>query len=385
MSNILITMIEVGFGHKGPALAIKNALDAAYPGQHSINVIDFPLVAGAKRTDKTIKSAWNMALRRPWMVRLSYTLMEAVYPLCDRVLYPFMADFFIQGARYLAEHKPDLVVSTHPMCSLVAANARRRYGLRFPLVIDVVDPFDGYSLWAERTADLFLVHSVQSKELLVQHGIEAQRIKLVPYPRLPAMTIPSRSKEEIRRSWGIEPDGKPVILVTSGAQGIGRVYSFVRRAYQADLPAYFFVVTGKNRKLYTELELLAQTGSLHPLQIKKNNSQNRACRLIPLSFVESMAELYYICDIVVGKAGASTCMEALFHQKPLVCTEWAGQNDYKIVEFLLQNNLGSFTPRYHDFLRLLKAPPVYEKYSSEFSTYGILEALRSFHVVSGSM
>ncbi|MCA1949536.1 MAG: glycosyltransferase [Treponema sp.] len=193
-------MIEVGFGHKGPALAIKDALEAAYPGQHSINVIDFPYEAGALRTDQNIKTAWDMALRRPWMVRVSYALMEAVYPRCSSVLYPFMADFFIQGSRYLAEHQPDLVISTHPMCSLVAAEARRRYGLRFPFVVDVVDPFDGYSLWAERAADLFLVHSEQSKELLCAHGIEAQRIRLVPYPKLPAMNIPVKTKEAIRYS-----------------------------------------------------------------------------------------------------------------------------------------------------------------------------------------
>lgn len=378
-------MIEVGFGHKGPALAIKDALEAAFPGHHTIKVIDFPHEAGALRTDRTIKAAWDMALRRPWMVRASYALMEAVYPMSNRVLYPFMADFFIQGSRYLAEHQPDLLVSTHPMCSLVAAEARRRYGLRFPLVIDVVDPFDGYSLWAERTADLFLVHSEQSKELLCAHGIEAQRFRLVPYPRLPAMTVPNRSKEEIRRFWGIEPDGKPVVLVSSGAQGIGRVYSFVRRAYQEGFPAYFLVVTGKNQTLYRELEHLAQTGSPKGLQIQQNSAQGHACRLIPLSFVESMAELYVACDMVVGKAGASTCMEALYHQKPLVCTEWAGQNDYKIIEFLLQNKLGSYTPRYSDFIKLLKAPPTYATYSAEFSTHGILDALRSFHVVSGSM
>ncbi|MCA1949537.1 MAG: hypothetical protein LDL24_03125 [Treponema sp.] len=183
----------------------------------------------------------------------------------------------------------------------------------------------------------------------------------------------------------MENDDRPVVLVTSGAQGIGRVYSFVRRAYLEGFPAHFLVVTGKNRKLYEDLELLAQSRSSKRLQFQKTKSLNGVSHLIPLSFVESMAELYVICDMVAGKAGASTCMESLYHGKPLICTEWAGQNDYKIVEFLLQNRLGSYTPRYSDFIKLLKEPPAYEKYSVGFSTHGILDALRSFHVVSGSM
>jgi len=375
MSHIIIAMIEVGYGHKGPALAIKNALEAAFPGQHRINVIDFPAVSGAHRTDKTIKAAWDAALQRPWMVRASYALMEAVYPYSSKVLFPFLADFFIRGAQYLAEQKPDLFISTHPMCSMVAAEARRRQGFSFPIVIDVVDPFDGYSLWAERLADLFLVHSSQSRQILRNHGIDENRIRLVPYPRLPAMEPPRQSVEALRRTYGLESEGKPVLLVTSGAQGLGRAYSFASRAYLEGFPADFLVVTGKNKKLYENLTEL----------LTKHKDKKLPGKLVPLSFVPSMAELYSLCDMVVGKAGASTCMEALSHNKPLICTEWAGQNDYKILEFLLENNLGSFTPRYRQFKELLSSPPIYKKYDAEFSTYGILQELRSFYAVSGSL
>ena len=375
MSHIVIAMIEVGYGHKGPALAIQEALESAFPGQHHIEVIDFPSVSGAHRTDRSIKAAWNAALQQPWMVRASYALMEAVYPFCGKVLIPFIADFYNQGSRYLVEQGPDLFISTHPLCSLVAAEARRRYKLQFPIVIDVVDPFDGYSLWAEKTADLFLVHSPESRQILINHGMDEKRIKLVPYPRLPAMIPPEGALEDLRRSYGLSGDGKPVLLVTSGAQGLGRAYSFASRAYLEGFPADFLVVTGKNQDLYKSLTKL----------VEKNKSNKLPGCLIPLSFVASMAELYSLCDMVVGKAGASTCMEALYHKKPLICTEWAAQNDYKIIEFLVNKRFGSFTPRYRDFVTLLSSPPVYEKYDTEFSTNGIINELRSFYAGSGSM
>lgn len=375
MSHIIIAMIEVGYGHKGPALAIKDALEAAFPGKHRIEVIDFPRAAGALRTDASIKAAWNAALQQPWMVQASYALMEAVYPHSGSVLYPFIADFYNRGSRYLATATPDLFISTHPMCSMVAAAARRRYGLKFPIIIDVVDPFDGYSLWAEQSADLFLVHSEQSRDLLIKHHIDERNIKLVPYPRLPAMQAPEKSPEELRQKYGLEKSDKPLLLVTSGAQGLGRAYSFACRAYLEGFPADFMVVTGKNKRLYEDLCQLVQ----------KTTPQGLPGTLIPLSFVSSMAELYSLCDMVIGKAGASTWVESLAHRKPLICTEWAGQNDYKLIEFLLQNRLGSFTPRYRDFIGLLTNPPIYEKYDAEFSTHGILEALRSYHAVSGSM
>ena len=379
MSHILIGMIEVGFGHKGPALAIQEALKETFPGQHHIDVLDFPRAVGAHRTDKALKGAWNVALKQTWMVRFSYAFMEVLYPFSVAFLRPLLSDFFTRGGRYLAENPPDLFIATHPMCLNVAALARKRYGLRFPLVADVVDPFDGYSLWADKSADLFLVHSQESRQSLLDHGIDEARIKIVSYPRLPAMNTPTQSIEQLRETYGLSHDPSDhknsVILATSGSQGLGRVYTFVRRAFLDGLPLDFLVVTGKNRALYEELVALS----------RDPRYQKLPGRLIPLPFVNSMAELYTICDMVAGKAGAATCMETLYHKKPLICTEWAGQNDYKIIQFLKKNRLGSYTPRYKDFIGLLQKKPVYEKINVEFSVNGIIQELRSIHVISGSM
>ncbi|MFQ3548013.1 MAG: glycosyltransferase [Termitinemataceae bacterium] len=378
MGHILFAMIEVGFGHKGPACAVKQCIEAAFqnPPIHTAEVLDFPSAVGASRTDKTVKDAWNMALKHPWMVRAAYRFMEWIYPYHTAVLQLTMPDFFRWGSAYLVQNPPDLFVATHPMCLAVAVRARKRFSLSFPIIAHVVDPFDGYSLWAEKHADLFLVHSEESRWALRRHGIPSEKIRQVPYPRLPAMNPPSRSREELRRQYGVGSNGKPVVLVTSGAQGIGRVFSFVQRSFLQGDPIDYVVITARNTKLYAELQQIAQQGRVPG-------------KLIPLPLVDSMTDLYALCDVVTGKAGAATCMEALYHKRPFICTEWAAQNDYSIVQFLISQRTGAFTPSFESFRKQLLETTNFNLFSLDIDTHAIMRILvdymESSHAIHRSL
>jgi len=68
-----------------------------------------------------------------------------------------------------------------------------------------------------------------------------------------------------------------------------------------------------------------------------------------------MGDLYAACDLVLGKAGASTFMEALRWKLPTVFTEWAGQNDYLLLQYAIQKGVGWYTPRYGAFMRTLSS------------------------------
>lgn len=334
-------MIEVGYGHKGPALAIQRGLRDILPDTGSVEVVDFPRYVGALRSDRSLKNSWDMALKSPILVRGAYVAMEALYPRHGTLLHLLLSDFFTRGGEYLRSSPPDLFIATHPLCAMVATAARKRYGLAFPVVSLVVDPFDGYSLWADRAVDGFLVHSTESRQRLLRHRIPEDRIARVPYPQLPAMDVPQRNREEIWHQYGVGKAGRPVALVTSGAQGIGRVYGFVKKAFKEAFPMDFLVVTGKNEELYRDLSSLAE------------KAEGNAPRLVRLPYVENMGDLYTACDVVLGKAGASTFMEALRWKLPLVFTEWAGQNDYQLLQYAVQKGVGWYAPRYGVFIRTL--------------------------------
>ncbi len=371
--HILIGMIEVGYGHRGPALVLQNALIDRYGPQVLVDVLDMVHAVGALDDDRRIKGAWDFSIPHPVVVRLSYRAMETLYPAVSVVLRCAMPQFFSRTLEYLRLQPPDLVVATHPMVLRAVAWARRKGGFSFPVVALVVDPLNAYALWADPAVDLFLVHSEWARADLLRRGIAPDRIGLVPYPLLPAMKPSAMGREELRSLYGVGAEGKPVVLVTSGAQGLGRVYGFVERAYEENLPFDFLVVTGKNQALFQRMQALA--------------TRPRKGRLVPLGQVSCMEDLYTLCDVVTGKVGAATCMETLYHQRPFLCTEWVAQNDYRLLKFLKEENLGCYAPRYTSFVQFLQEERWHscKKSSLVFSNSGILEALASLVEEGGSL
>lgn len=339
--KILMTMLEVGFGHKGPALAVADALERLYQERFDIAVVDFAKVAGAKRTDRNLKDGWDFSLNFSLPVRLGYSLLELLAPGKDAIMDVVIRDFVAKGVEYLDRYRPDLVFATHPMCLYVAAVAREQRGLSYPLVAYVVDPFDGYSLWAEKRADAIIVASEESRARLRTNGYPDERILRMDFPLARSIVEPGRNREQVRRELGVGVGGRPVILAMSGAQGMGKVFDFVESAVRARFPADFIVVAGRNRKTHERFKKLARKASGPGV-------------LVPLGFATNVRELIDACDVVVGKAGASTTMEAYFLEKPCAFVEWAAQNDRLIIEFALRRELGWYTPTRFSFFRFLR-------------------------------
>lgn len=331
-------MLEVGLGHKIPALAVKEDLEAKYPDQFDISVVDFAKESGASRADIQLKRGWDVALTFPVLARIGYLYIEMNRKNFDYIetLYK---DFINKGMRYIAKVKPDVIMATHPLCLYIASKARREFGGDYKIISYVVDPFDGYSLWANPESDLFLVATEQSKKRLLDSGACGSKIFITGFPIRAQFFNLTKTKNQIYEELGLDP-AKPTILVSGGGMGISNVYAFAKIAKRRNLPVNMIVVAGKNQRMKKSLDTLAQI---------KNNMN-----FVPLAYVNNMNELIAASDVVAGKAGASTFMEAVFMNKPMIFTEWAAYNDWYIINFALENQLGWYCPNIVAFLNILK-------------------------------
>jgi UDP-N-acetylglucosamine:LPS N-acetylglucosamine transferase len=82
------------------------------------------------------------------------------------------------------------------------------------------------------------------------------------------------------------------------------------------------VITGRNEALAAELRAFAS-----PL-------------LAVRGFIDNMADYLAACDLVIGKAGPASVMEALAVGRPLLVTGYAGLNEVKLLRFLVTRGLG---------------------------------------------
>ncbi|HUW42342.1 MAG TPA: glycosyltransferase [Rectinemataceae bacterium] len=358
--RVLMLMLEVGFGHKAPANAVKEAIEARYPGRFRVDVVDFAKEVGALADDKLLKNGWDLALAFPLSARIGYLWMELNRRNLSYVdaLYK---DFIEKGVAYIEDRKPDLIFATHALCLYIAGKAKLKFGLATPIVAYVVDPFDGYSLWADENADKILVATEQSRKRLVDHGIDDAKIVKTGFPINNRFFDVRKSTEDITKELALVP-GWPTLLVSAGGQGIGKVFSFVEAAHRLQLPLNIVTVAGKNQKTKARMEKLAASGKSET-------------HLVPLGYVTNMNELIRACDVVVGKSGASTFMEAVFMGKPVIFTEWATYNDWYIVNFALDNDIGWYCPSVISFvgtLRRLLEPGALDPFASRIAALGMV-------------
>ncbi|HQF37384.1 MAG TPA: glycosyltransferase, partial [Candidatus Dojkabacteria bacterium] len=97
-------------------------------------------------------------------------------------------------------------------------------------------------------------------------------------------------------------------------------------------------VAGKNKQTKKRMDVAASRASFP---------------FISLGYVTNMHELMSVADVILSKAGASTAMEAIFLQKPMIFTEWAAYNDRYIIDFVLDYNIGFYCPTYFSFLQTI--------------------------------
>lgn len=319
-------MMEAGAGHKMPALAVKESIEALYPGQYQVDVIDFAKECGAHRSDQGLKKTWDFALAHPFWAKAGYLASELLYPLSHLYLPLAHREWVAKGRDYIREYQPDIVFSTHFFSLSVAARARNTLKAGFKVLGFVTDPFDGYSFWCERRADILIGASETARRRLLRHGMRHDRLRVFPFPIKDAFFQLHRDAQSIRSEYGLDPD-LPTILTTAGGQGISKIGTYVMEMYRRGLKFNILSVCGKNEELKNQLEKLRQ-------EVKSPTV------LIPLGFVSNMNELLSVSDVCIAKAGASTTFEALLMGTPIIFTDWATYSEKPNVDFTVRNKVG---------------------------------------------
>jgi processive 1,2-diacylglycerol beta-glucosyltransferase len=330
--KILIAMLEVGNGHKAPAIALQKTIEELCPNKYDIKVIELAREMGSKWVYKNYRSLWNKSLKYPRLFFMFYHILNN--PLSRLIEKIFLTNLTRKSMEYVQKEKPELIIGTHFSCLNVFSRLREK--MNIPVIGINIEPFDAHSAWAVKNLDKYVVFSNKAKKLLVKKGVDEKTFVVFEnsYPLDPKHIKKSAPKEEIRKKLGLE--NKKTILVFCGAEGIGNVKKFVIQAVNSQLPFQILMVCGRNEKLKKEMESM------------------QAANLKAFGFVDNMEELIQASDIVLGKAGANQTFEVLIKNKPIVYSSFM-RNEYPTLRFVIENKIGWYTPRINDFIILLKS------------------------------
>lgn len=289
--KVLIVTASIGAGHTQAANAVRAELqrrDLVTP-----TVVDF---FDAEDTfNRLLKETYLKMLNvLPDAYDLLYRWSQEPLPGSNLVNITALA-MKRRMLRLLAEHRPQLVLFTHPFPCCAAAYLRRHRQLDLPLVAVLTD-FAVHRLWVAREVDRYCVAHRQMKETLAEQGIPLKNVRMTGIP--------------IAAQFGGEPPAKrlkyaevPSLLVMGGGLGLGAVEQAVAGLAAVGRPLAITVVAGRNAVLARKMTDVARN-SPHRVEV--------------IGFTDRIGELMAGANLLITKAGALTCSEALAMGLPLV-------------------------------------------------------------------
>lgn len=295
--RVLILSADVGEGHAAAARALARQLDAS-PEATEVTVID-GLAAMGPLLQPVVEDGYRVQLRFfPWTYTVVYLLLERVAPIrgMARKLLCLLGSRPL--AKRIAEHEPDVVVSTYPAVTVVLARLRRTQRVTCPTVATITD-LTGLFFWAQPGIDTHLVmygESMGSVERIAGRG-SARLVR----PLISSEFLDERPQAEARQVLGL-PEAGHMVVVSGGGWGVGDIEGAVREIASIPDVSAIVCLAGRNEQLHQRLsEDFAGESRVHVY-----------------GFTEQMPEILAAADTLVHSTGGVTCLEAKATGTPVV-------------------------------------------------------------------
>jgi processive 1,2-diacylglycerol beta-glucosyltransferase len=295
--RVLVTTAPYGGGHDRVAAAVAQALTAEGAAAEVVDHFERFVSPAFARLSRAL--FWAVLEAAPWLWGWAYAL-AARLPTQSAG----MAGTNRLGARalgrYLAATRPDAVVHVHPTAAGALSWLRARGRTDIPHAVVLTD-FAAHPQWIYPGVDRYFAPAASVRDGLVARGVPAERVIASGLPIAAAFAAPP-DRAGARRELGLAP-APPVVLVMGGLQGrLGGIGEVCEALAGLGAPVQAVVVCGQHRRL-------AET-------LRQRFAGDGRFRI--LGRVDDVHRWMSAADVVVTKAGASTCAEALALERPLV-------------------------------------------------------------------
>lgn len=286
--RVLILTADIGSGHDLPAQALAHGLRREHP-EADVRLAD-GLIAMGWLVRLVVRENSEVVLRwGTWIFDFQYRLITSIRPtrwLARTLLYVLGAGGL---ARLIADHAPDIVVSTYPGTTEVLGEMRRRGRLHVPVCSAITD-LAALLYWAHPGVDLHLVTHRESIDE-VNRIAGTGKVRWVRGLTRPSFEAPA-DREEARRQLGLPPAAR-VVVVSGGGWAVGDLAGAAEVALRRP-DTCVICLAGLSERLRRRL---ARRFRWEP-------------RVQVWGFTERMSELLTAADAMVHSTGGLTVLEA---------------------------------------------------------------------------
>ena len=337
--RLLFLFSDTGGGHRSTAYAVAQALQDLHDGQAQIELVDVLADYAPWPLNHLGNIYPHMVRLRGWPWAAGYHLSDGPrkVALLTRVCWPLVRKDLL---RLVQDHPADVIVCCHPLFNhpILRTLTKAKVNVKTPLITLVTDLIAAHSFWFVPGVSRCLVPTERARRRALACGLPAERILVTGLPVSPSFVMAAQEDPlAVRRRLGLEPD-LPVVLLVSGAEGMGPLRRISQAVTDSDIRAQLVMVAGRNERLQTRLA--AKTWPL-PVRVE--------------GFVHNMHEWMRAADLLVTKAGPSTISEALAMGLPMVLSGALPGQERPNVGYVVQAGAGVWAPTPDRVTRAVRA------------------------------
>lgn len=286
------------------------------------------------------------------------SLRDLFVEMTDNNLHPLQ--------KVIDKYKPDLIISTYFIHSHSLARWKEKAGKKFDLWTVVADPWTINAVSFVKGADLHLIYDNIGVKMAMKYGINKNNILETGWWVRESQLKIKNYELPIKKKLGIEND-YPVIFFGGGSLGTSSITKFLPVLLMINKPCNIIFNTGTDKlafKMVSEYKKMFD-------RVRKDN----LVKIINLGWIDNMAEVLSVSDIVFGKAGPNFLFDVVAAHKPFVAITHIGGQEDGNVELILKKKLGWVKEKVGEaesfLLAYLKNP---DKYNKKYSKTIEIEA-----------
>ncbi|MEG1538098.1 MAG: glycosyltransferase, partial [Clostridiales bacterium] len=218
---------------------------------------------------------------------------------------------------YIELTQPDVIISTYSLCARMVSDYKRKSGRKIPLITCITD-VSIHNVWINPETDIYLVGAAETKQSLLQAGVDEQRIFItgIPVKSRFYASVGAHAQEQT-----VRPQAQRELLIMGGGLGLlptqAQFYQQLNR-----LPGvHTTIIVGKNEKLRKKLG-----GKYENITV--------------LGFTDQVDRFMRQADLLISKPGGITMFEAINSRLPLLIFRPFLEQEISNAKFLADNGLG---------------------------------------------
>lgn len=328
-SRLLVLTAGFGEGHNAAARALAAAADAR-DGPGTARVADVFALARPRLNALSRRSYLSLINHAPGLWRAAYGWLDRA-PRSAR-LFAILGRERRLLADLIRREQPESLCSTYPVYGFLLGGRVAGGAPRPPHYTVVTDSISINSLWWRVPCAAWFVPNPDSAEVLLRHGVPADRVRPLGFPVAPAFAAEGCRLAPPLLAAGGRP--RVLLIINSGTRGA--VETAHRLLARTDWEVTCTV--GRNRALHAELTRAA-AGRATPARI--------------LGWTEEIPRLLLTHHVVVSKAGGATTQEAIAAHCPMVVNQIVPGQEEGNYELLRRRGIGGLAETPDTVLALL--------------------------------